>query len=139
MKTAPDAPTARVRLDKWLWAARFFRTRAQAKQAVDAGRVSVNGTRAKPSREIDPGCELAIRRGDETFTVAVVAVSDERRGAPEAQLLYAETPASSERRDEQRRNRRVAGFGMIAPPNRPTKKDRRDFDRWRQGQDDEPA
>ena len=129
----------RVRLDKWLWAARFFRTRAQAKQAIDAGRVNVNGARAKPAREIAVGCELAIRRGDEDLTVVIVALSDERRGAPEAQRLYAETPASVLRRDEQRRNRRAAGFGLIAPPTRPTKKDRRDFDRWRQSQDDDPT
>ena len=128
----------RLRLDKWLWAARFFRTRAQAKQAIDAGRVHVNGARAKPAREIDAGCELLIRRGDEEFTVLVVGLSAERRGAPEAQLLYAETPASVMRRDEQRKQRRMASFGTIAPANRPTKKDRRDFERWRQSQDEEP-
>lgn len=132
------AQNPRLRLDKWLWAARFFRTRAQAKQAIDAGRVHVNGTRAKPAREIDAGCELLIRRGEEEFTVIVVALSDARRGAPEAQLLYRETPESTVRRDEQRKNRRVASFGLIAPVNRPTKKERRDFDRWRQNQDDDP-
>ena len=126
-----------MRLDKWLWAARFFRTRAQAKQAIDAGRVNVNGARAKPAREIDVGCELMVRRGDDEFTLTVLALSDERRGAPEAQLLYAETQESVQRRDEQRKRRRVAGFGLIVPPNRPTKKDRRDLDRWRQRQEED--
>ena len=129
--------TARVRLDKWLWAARFFRTRAQAKQAIDAGRVNVNGARAKPAREIDVGCELMVKRGDDEFTLIVVALSDERRGAPEAQRLYAETSESVLRREQQSKNRRVASFGMIAPPNRPTKKDRRELDRWRQRQEED--
>lgn len=126
----------RLRLDKWLWAARFFRTRAQAKTAIEAGRVQVNSARAKPARDINVGFELTIRRGDEEFTVHVLALSDERRGAPEAQTLYQETPDSAQRRNDELMRRRVAGFGVMAPTNRPTKKDRRDFDRWRQRQDD---
>ena len=132
------AASERLRLDKWLWAARFFRTRAQAKTAIEAGHVQVNGARAKPARDIDIGFELTIRRGDEQFTVHVLALSDERRGAPEAQALYQETPESTQRRHDEGQRRRSAGFGLIAPTNRPTKKHRRDFDRWRQRQDDPP-
>lgn len=139
MTASEERANTRVRLDKWLWAARFFRTRAQAKQAIDAGRVSVNGSRAKPSREIDVSCELSIRRGDEIFTVIVAALSDERRSAPLAQLLYAETAESIARREQAQRNRRSAGFGMHAPPTRPTKKDRRELDRWQERQEQDPT
>ena len=123
------AGVARQRLDKWLWAARFFRTRAQAKQAIDGGKVTVGDVRAKPAKEIGVGDTLSIRRGDEVFIVQVLGLSEQRGGAPIAQLLYAETEASRTAREQLREHRRGSGFGMIAPPNRPTKRDRRALDR----------
>jgi ribosome-associated heat shock protein Hsp15 len=109
--TAHAGAGARQRLDKWLWAARFFRTRAQAKQEVGVGDI------------------IHVRRGDEQFVVQVRGLSEQRGGAPAAQLLYAETDASKAAREANREQRRRGGFGMIAPPNRPTKRDRRALDR----------
>ncbi len=79
-QAAPD----KVRIDKWLWAARFFKTRSLAAKAVNGGQVHVNGARVKPSRAVQPGEELRIRKGTEEWTVVILAVSGQRRGAPEA-------------------------------------------------------
>ena len=87
-------PLDRVRLDKWLWAARFYKTRSLAKQAIEGGKVRCANNRAKPSKEIEIGMEISLRQGFDEKTVVVQALSDRRRGAPEAQLLYAETDAS---------------------------------------------
>ena len=121
--------SARQRIDKWLWAARFFRTRAQAKQAIDGGKVNTAAGRVKPAKEIGIGDELHIRRGDEQLVVVVLGLSEQRGGAPAAQLLYTETEASRSAREQAREHRRRAGFGMISPPTRPTKRDRRALDR----------
>ncbi len=112
----------RVRLDKWLWAARFFRTRAQAKHAIDGGKVEVDGNRSKASKEIAVGVSLKIRQGWDELTVVVTALADVRRGAPEARQLYEETVQSQLGREEtarQRRNLREAG---VMPPERPANK-----------------
>jgi ribosome-associated heat shock protein Hsp15 len=89
-----------VRLDKWLWAARFFKTRSMATQAVAGGKVHLNGARIKPARTVQPGDELRIRRGEQEFFVIVLAVLDKRRPAKEAQLLYEETEESILQRQE---------------------------------------
>ena len=115
----------RVRLDKWLWAARFFRTRNLAKQAIEGGKVWYDGARAKVSKEVQPGAELRIRQGFEEKTVTVRALSGERRGAPEAALLYDETAASIEARRSDAEVRRLQRAGMAAPEGRPSKRDRR--------------
>lgn len=114
----------RVRLDKWLWAARFFRTRAKAKEAIDGGKVHVGGARGKPARELQVGDELRIRQGWDEKVVVVKALSDQRRGAPEAQTLYEETPESVERREREAMQRRLAG-SRLTTRGRPSKKDRR--------------
>jgi ribosome-associated heat shock protein Hsp15 len=114
-----------VRLDKWLWAARFFKTRSQASQAVAGGKVQVGGLRVKPSRLVAAGDELRIQKEQEEFAIVVLAVSDQRRGAPEAQLLYAETPESIAARTEARETRRLLRVVGAAPPGRPGKRDRR--------------
>ncbi|RDE18198.1 RNA-binding protein [Motiliproteus coralliicola] len=115
----------KVRLDKWLWAARFFKTRALAKQAIEGGKVHYNGTRAKVSKAVEIGAMLQIRQGFDEKTVEVLKLSDQRRGAPEAALLYHETEQSLAQRElaaEQRKAQRAT----VAPERgRPTKKDRR--------------
>ena len=122
-----------LRVDKWLWAARFFKTRSLAAEAVDAGRVSVNGERAKPSKVVKPGDALVIRRPPYEHAVTVLGVSDRRGPAAEAQKLYAETAESRARREA------VAVELKAMPPpvfkGRPSKKDRRTLDRFIRRQD----
>ena len=113
-----------VRLDKWLWAARFFRTRSQAKTAVDGGHVRLNGARTKPGKDLKAGDTLTVRRGFTEWTVEVTALA-ERRGDARAAELYAETTDSLERRAAEAARRRDEQLGRIAPVVRPTKRDRR--------------
>lgn len=116
----------KVRIDKWLWAARFFKTRSMAAQAVSGGKVHVNGARIKPARMVQPGEELRIRRGEVEFTVVVQAVSDKRRPAKEAQLLYEETETSIRQRENIREQKRLESADrMYGPMKRPDKRDRR--------------
>jgi ribosome-associated heat shock protein Hsp15 len=124
---------AGARLDRWLWAARFFRTRAQAKQAIEGGKVHVSGGRAKPSRMLKVGDGLNITRGDEVMDVTVLALSETRGGAPQARLLYTETAASVQRREQQREAHRFERSVYRAPANRPTKRDRRALARLKAG------
>ena len=115
-----------VRIDKWLWAARFFKTRSMAAQAVAGGKVHVNGTRIKPARIVQLGDELRIRRGELEFIVIVQGISDKRRPAREAQLLYEETEASLQQREEMREQKRLEAAGkMYGPMKRPDKRERR--------------
>ena len=117
--------TERVRLDKWLWAARFFKTRSLAKQAIEGGKVHYNGARSKTSKEVEIGAELRIRQGWDEKTVIVVALADQRRGASEAQALYEETPQSIEKRKQNALQRQQVNQSRLAPQTRPSKKDRR--------------
>ncbi|XOV86289.1 MAG: RNA-binding S4 domain-containing protein [Pseudomonadota bacterium] len=119
----------RVRLDKWLWAARFFRTRAKAKEAIDGGKVQVDGSRSKPSREVQVGDELKVRQGWDEKTVIVRALSDQRRGAPEAEALYEETAESVKRREAEAERRRLAQ--NVVTDGRPSKRDRRHITRFK--------
>lgn len=114
-----------VRLDLWLWAARFFRTRSLAKQAVETGKVDVAGQRAKASRGVRVGEMLQITRGEETFEVQVRGLSDVRGPAPVAQALYEETEASRARREQQRLQRAAARDGYRPPEHKPDKRARR--------------
>jgi|SRR5690554_1896140 len=132
-----QTPSVKVRADKWLWAARFFKTRSLAKAALEGGKVHSDGQRIKPSRELEAGMMLTIRQGWDDKTVEVLALSDKRRGAPEAQLLYRETDDSLALR-EQRASERKAGLGsFIASEHRPNKKERRQIHRFKR-QIDEP-
>lgn len=124
----------RVRLDKWLWAARFYKTRAIAKQAIEGGKVHCEGARAKPSKEIDAGTEIVLRQGFEEKTVIVKAITDQRRGAPEAQLLYEETAESIKQR-EQLALQRKSQPQHWPNASRPNKKQRRQITRFKQGSD----
>ena len=110
----------RVRLDRWLWAARFYKTRSIAKQAIVGGKVLCDKNRAKPGKEIEIGMEICLRQGYDEKTVLVKALADKRRGAPEAQLLYAETPTSVAERQrlaEQRRSQ-PSYLSMASKPNK---------------------
>ncbi|MBO9715329.1 MAG: RNA-binding protein [Pseudoxanthomonas sp.] len=118
-------PVAQVRLDVWLWAARFFRTRSLAKQAVETGKVDVAGQRAKSSRAIRVGESVQVSRGEETFDLVVRGLSDTRGPAPVAQALYEETAASKERREQQRLQRAAMRDGYRPPEHKPDKRARR--------------
>ncbi|MGB0467001.1 MAG: ribosome-associated heat shock protein Hsp15 [Pontibacterium sp.] len=114
----------KIRLDKWLWAARFYRTRAIAKQMIDGGKVHYNGHRSKCSRHVELGAEIQIRQGFDEKTVVVLVLSDQRRGASEAQKLYQETEKSIKKREQQAAERKAMGSGLN-PRHRPNKKERR--------------
>ena len=120
-----ETPMQSVRVDVWLWAARFFRTRSLAKQAVETGKVEVAGQRAKPARAIRVGEWLRVSRGDETFEVQVLGLSDTRGPAPVAQALYAESEASRQAREQQRQQRAAMRDGYRPPQQRPDKRARR--------------
>lgn len=122
----------KLRLDKWLWAARFFKTRSLAKQAIEGGKVQLDGHRVKVSKEIAVGDRLRIRQGWDEKEVTVLSLSDQRRGASEAQQLYAETPDSISRREAQAAARKAAGGMLHRPERRPTKKQRRQIHRFKQ-------
>lgn len=114
-----------IRLDLWLWAARFYRTRTLAKQAVDTGKVDVGGQRAKPARTVRVGDAMRIVRGDETFEIEVLALSDQRGPASVAQTLYAESDESKARRLETIASLRAGRAGYQPPHGKPDKRARR--------------
>ena len=116
---------AAVRLDVWLWAARFFKTRALAKQAIEGGKVEVAGQGAKASRTLKGGEQLRLRRGEEVFEVQVLGVSERRGPAPVAQGLYLESEESRETRLRLAAERRAANAGYRAPAGKPDKRARR--------------
>jgi len=114
----------RVRLDKWLWAARFYKTRGLAKAAIEGGKVHCRGERCKPSKEPKVGEQYVLRTGFDERTVVVKALSGVRRGAPEAQLLYEETAESVKRREDAAAMRKAGALG-VQTDGRPSKKQRR--------------
>tara|TARA_R110002110_G_scaffold303525_2_gene517656 strand:+ start:21890 stop:22297 length:408 start_codon:yes stop_codon:yes gene_type:complete len=131
MKEA-EGSANKLRLDKWLWAARFYKTRSLAKAAIEGGKVHLGGQRVKVSREISVGDELQIRQGWDEKVVVVRALSAQRRGAPEAQALYEETADSAARREAQAQARKAAGGMIDRPAQRPTKKQRRQIHRFKE-------
>jgi ribosome-associated heat shock protein Hsp15 len=128
--------TERVRLDRWLWAARFYKTRAAAKRALEAGRVLCGGQRAKASRDVGPGLELVIERGLIEQTVVVTAVAQRRGSAADASSLYLETPDSIARRAATQEQMRARG-APVSPQARPDRRDRRALKRMKQFVPDE--
>jgi ribosome-associated heat shock protein Hsp15 len=124
----------RVRIDKWLWAARFFKTRAAATEAVVGGHVQVNGARVKPAREVAVGDRLEIRRDQQRWTIVVTGLADRRGPASAAAELYEETPESVAARERFRTERRLARPLGADLSERPTKRDRRRLDALRRGQ-----
>ncbi len=127
---AEQFPPDRMRLDKWLWAARFFKTRSLATQAIEHGRVKLDGARVKPAREVKPGDRLEIRVGDFDWTLTVRGLSMQRGPAPLAQQLYEEDPASHAHRLQQASERKLAASPEAAIRGRPTKRDRRQIHRF---------
>ena len=120
----------KLRIDKWLWAARFYKTRSLASLEIDKGRVRLNGLEAKPSREVKIGDTVALRQGTTVRTLVVLGLSSQRGAAPVAQLLYAETEESVRLTAQAAEQRRLTGDPAGSPElGRPTKRDRRDIDK----------
>jgi ribosome-associated heat shock protein Hsp15 len=122
-----------MRIDKWLWAARFFKTRGLAVAAVDGGRVKLNGEHVKPAKEVKPGDRLDIAIGDLRWEIAVRGLSEQRRPAPEARLLYEESEQSRQRRDERLAQRKMAPTPGADLRGRPTKRAGRLIRRFSEG------
>jgi ribosome-associated heat shock protein Hsp15 len=122
-----------VRLDKWLWAARFFKSRTLAVAAIEAGRVLVADDRAKPARLIKVGERLKISREQEKFELVIRGITEQRKSAPLARLLYEETPESLLARQTMAENRRFYNEPSQDIAGRPTKRHRRALDRWKEG------
>ena len=120
-----------VRVDKWLWAARFFKTRSAAQQAVEGGKVKLGSERIKPAKEVRVGDELAIQIGAHLWTVRVAQLSDKRGPATVARTLYSEDEASRAQREEQLALRKFAADPAQERHGRPTKRERRQLERWR--------
>jgi len=126
-----------MRLDKWLWAARFFKTRSLAQAAITGGKVRLDGERTKPGKEIAPGAALAIRIGEFEWAVTVRALSNQRGPAEAARRLYDEDEASQARRAAQAADRRAHAAVQGDRKGRPTKRERRQLERWRSDGGDE--
>lgn len=124
---------SRIRIDKWLWAARFFKTRSQAKEAIEGGKVHCEGQRVKVSREIKPGMVLTIRQGFDEKIVEVLALSEVRGPASQAQQLYTETAESIAARALQQQERRDQN--LARPDHRPNKKERRQIHKFQNSRD----
>lgn len=120
----------KVRLDKWLWAARFFKTRALAAEAINGGHVHLNGSRVKPARAVNIGDELHITKGSEVFVVLVELISDRRGPASAAQQLYEESESSREKREQYAEQRRLERANDTRPERRPDKRARRQIIRF---------
>ncbi len=131
MSEAPE----RLRIDKWLWAARFFKTRSLATTAVEGGKVQVGGERVKPSRPVRVGDALVIRIGPYEWSIVILGVSERRGPAPEARLLYQESDESRMRRESLAVQIRAAMPTNPLHKGRPTKKDRRDMTQFEQGEE----
>jgi len=123
--------TTPVRVDKWLWAARFFKTRSLAADAVDGGKVQVNGDRAKAAKQVRPGDEVRLRIGPYEHTLEVTGTAERRGTAAEAARLYAETEASRAAREKLHWQLHAAAPAMEPEKGRPTKRDRRELERFR--------
>lgn len=127
--------SAKLRIDKWLWAARFFKTRSLAKTAIEGGKVQLDGQRVKVSKEVSIGDRLTVRQGWDEREIIVRALSDQRKGAPIAQTLYEETEASIAKREREAAARRAAG-SLARPDHRPDKYARRQLTKLRRELED---
>lgn len=129
MKHAATEELTEVRADVWLWAARMYKTRSLAKQAIDGGKVDVNGAGCKPAKTLHVGDRVRLTRGEERLELEILALSEQRGPASAAQLLYRETEASRTAREQVREQRRLSGAGLNRPPTRPNKQERRELRR----------
>ncbi|CDG47386.1 ribosome-associated heat shock protein Hsp15 [Serratia symbiotica] len=123
-----------IRLDKWLWAARFYKTRALAREMIDGGKVHYNGQRGKPSKMVELNAEITLRQGNEERTVIVLLLTDQRRSACEAQQAYQETEASIAKREKMALARKMNALTMPHPDRRPDKKERRNLIKFKFGE-----
>jgi ribosome-associated heat shock protein Hsp15 len=121
-----------MRIDKWLWAARFYKTRSVAQAAVEGGKVKLNGERVKPAKDVRTGDRLDLTIATQDWTITVLALSDKRGPASVAQTLYEESAESQARRAEQSAMRKLAAEPAQERQGRPTKRERRQLDRWRE-------
>ncbi|MFH7828862.1 ribosome-associated heat shock protein Hsp15 [Kluyvera chengduensis] len=128
-----EKPTEGVRLDKWLWAARFYKTRAVAREMIEGGKVHYNGQRSKPSKVVELNALLTLRQGNDERTVVVKGITEQRRPATEAVTLYEETKESIEKREKVALARKLNALTMPHPDRRPDKKERRDLMRFKYG------
>ncbi|MDT8312025.1 MAG: RNA-binding S4 domain-containing protein [Methylophaga sp.] len=133
MKAIPETENAAQRLDKWLWAARFFKTRALAVEAINGGKVHVQGQRAKPSRNIHTGDMLEISKPPYNFEIEVLGLEKQRRPTSEAQTLYQETAASQSKREQLREQLKNEPLGFREQKGRPSKRDRRHIIKFTRG------
>ena len=122
---AGEGAAVRVRFDKWLWAARFYRTRSLAAQAIEAGHARIGDARAKPAQGILAGMQVSVRRQDLAWVVEVIEARDRRGSATDAASMYRELPDSAAERQRKLAARKAAGVGALRTPGRPTKRDRR--------------
>ena len=122
-----------VRLDKWLWAARFYKTRALAREMVEGGKVHYNGQRSKPGKIVEVGAEIRLRQGNDEKTVIILQIQSQRKGAPEAQSMYQETESSVDKRETLAQARKLNALTMPHPDRRPDKKERRNLIRFKYG------
>jgi ribosome-associated heat shock protein Hsp15 len=129
MNHAPHEALTEVRADIWLWAARMYKTRSLAKQAIDGGKVDINGAGCKPSKALHVGDTVRLTRGEERLELEIQALSEQRGPASVAQFLYRETEASRTAREQARELRRLSGAGLNRPPTRPNKQERRELRR----------
>ena len=126
------ADQLKVRLDKWLWAARFYKTRALAREAVQSGKVQYNGQRSKPGKVVELGANIKVPQGYDIKEVLVLQLKEQRQGAPLAQLMYAETQDSENLRARNAEARKLSAFHSPKPDNRPDKKQRRQIIQFKQ-------
>ncbi|CAH3575396.1 ribosome-associated heat shock protein Hsp15 [Klebsiella oxytoca] len=128
-----EKPVAAVRLDKWLWAARIYKTRALAREMIEGGKVHYNGQRSKPGKVVELNATLTIRQGNDERTIVVKDITEQRRPASEAVALYEETAESIEKREKMALARKMNALTMPHPDRRPDKKERRDLMRFKHG------
>ena len=128
-----EKPVEAVRLDKWLWAARIYKTRALAREMIEGGKVHYNGQRSKPGKIVEPGATLTLRQGNDARILLVKGITEQRRPASEAAALYEETAESIEKREKMALARKMNALTMPHPDRRPDKKERRDLMRFKHG------
>lgn len=133
MKATPETENAAQRIDKWLWAARFFKTRSLAVEAINGGKVHINGQRVKPSRNIHAGEILEISKPPYSFEIEVLGLEKQRRPASEAQALYQETAESQAKREQLREQLKNEPLGFREQKGRPSKRDRRHIIKFTRG------
>ncbi|MBX4652424.1 ribosome-associated heat shock protein Hsp15 [Klebsiella michiganensis] len=128
-----EKPVEAVRLDKWLWAARIYKTRALAREMIEGGKVHYNGQRSKPGKVVELNATLLLRQGNDERTIVVKDITEQRRPASEAVALYEETAESIEKREKMALARKMNALTMPHPDRRPDKKERRDLMRFKHG------